>query len=102
MTNEEKYRTPVERDTAFARFCYGHRCDDKCPGHIKDVNCRFLWLALEAEKEKPLTCPFCGADGIITEVKGGGFKVFCGECLSMSSAYITKDKAIAAWNRRVK
>lgn len=109
MTNEEKYKTPEERQEAFETFCESQRFDNmpcsKCceiRNNKSKASCEYIWLALEAEEDKPLTCPFCGADGIITEVKGGGFKVFCVECLSMSSAYTTKDKAIAAWNRREK
>lgn len=90
----------MERESAFYEYCQKEACWRSC--FYQRCSCLLQWLALEAEEEKPLTCPFCGADGIITEVKGGGFKVFCVECLSMSSAYLTKDKAIAAWNRRVK
>lgn len=109
MTNEQKYKTPEERTKAFITFCRGfpdcERDGRDCPCFSLPGNCAYNWLALEAEEaeeEKPLPCPFCGADGIITEVKGGGFKVFCVECLSMSSAYLTKDEAVATWNRRAK
>lgn len=39
---------------------------------------------------------------MITELKEGGFRAFCLECLSASGAYSTKADAIAAWNRRAK
>ena len=100
MTNEEKYKTPEERNEAFHRFCANVNDCSICPlGKTPGLRCPFAWLALEAE-EKPLPCPFCGADGKITELKEGGFRAFCWECLSASGAYSTKADAIAAWNRR--
>lgn len=105
MTNEEKYKTPEERAEAFSKFCISKKCDDcACAKQGKKgiSLCEFKWLTLEAEEEKPLPCPFCGADGRITELKEGGFRAFCWECLSASGTYSTKADAIAAWNRRVK
>lgn len=109
MTNEEKYKTPEDRLAAFREYCDRHRekfngCTiGNCPLRTTSTRaCQFFWLALEAEEDKPLLCPFCGADGVITELKDGGFRAFCLECLSASGAYSTKADAIAAWNRRVK
>ena len=110
MTNEEKFKMPEERYDEFYKYCKSKSCYD-CPilpsGYTSRMNgnayCALKWLALEAEEEeKPLPCPFCGADGRITELKEGGFRAFCWECLSTSGAYKTKADAIAAWNRRGK
>ena len=62
MTNEQKYKTPEERIRAFGGFCSKHfRCID-CPFYSlrdKPSWCVLKWLALEAEEEKPLPCPYC-------------------------------------------
>ena len=100
MTNEEKYKTPQERERAFQEYCQKEACWYSC--FYQRCSCLLQWLALEAEKEKPLPCPFCGEDGGITELKEGGFRAFCWKCLSASSVYSTKADAIAAWNRRAK
>lgn len=104
MTNEEKYKTPQERDTAFEIFCNGHCCDDKCPcHHEKDVNCSFLWLSLEAEEEKIIPCPFCGGESVAYYDEDlMGHIVFCLECKTRSGLCKTKANAIAKWNGRVK
>lgn len=102
MTNKEKYKTTEERDEAFHRFCKSMKDCNICPIGMELYRCAFAWLSLEAEEEKPLPCPFCGADGKITELKEGGFRAFCLKCLSASGAYSTKADAIAAWNRRAK
>lgn len=50
MTNEEKYKTPEEREEAYHRFCSGRICHE-CPAHDKNVNsCLLQWLSLEEEK----------------------------------------------------
>lgn len=105
MNNEEKYKTPQERDTAFRRFCDERLCNPECPCNTIDANCRFIWLTLEAE-EKPLPCPFCGAEAEVVEasrlVMPRGTFVQCKNCWAFVAGFKTKTEAIAAWNRRVK
>ena len=104
MTNEEKYKTPAERDRAFHRFCKSvNDCSICSAGKIPNLRCTFAWLALEAEEEL-LPCPFCGGDAeseFIPSFRNSHF-VRCKICLSSIRGYDTKDKAIAAWNRRAK
>lgn len=107
MTNEEKYKTPQGRTSAFTRFCSERNCRE-CQCRGGGANCRFAWLALEAEEEKPIPCPFCGGDNIdIFETDFGRsedpyqFAVKCHSCGALVSAE-DKGEAIAAWNRRVK
>lgn len=108
MTNEQKFKTPEERQDAFNRCCNTRRCGDcqvnKIP-HNPDgrVGCMFRWLAIEAEEEL-LPCPFCGGDAEIESIPSfrNSHFVRCKICLSSVRGYDTKDKAIAAWNRRAK
>lgn len=114
MTNEEKYKTPEERQEAFEAFCES-QCHDNMPcskccklrNYKGKASCEYLWLTLEAEEE-PLACPFCGGDNIdIFETDFGQydepyqFAVKCKSCGALVSAK-DKDDAIAAWNRRAK
>lgn len=105
MTNEEKYKTPEERARAFIEFCHLHIRGDcrECPvGKGKPAEyCTFTWLALEAEKEKPHACPFCGCPDTATFETNGRQAIQCMACTATVFAE-TKDDAIAAWNRRVK
>lgn len=103
MTNEERYQTPNERNKAFTKFCIEHDCRD-CQCRNRGSNCRFVWLALEAE-EKPLPCPFCGGEAEVLEgysVMPKGVFVQCKNCWAFVAGFKTKTDAIAAWNRRVK
>lgn len=111
MTNEQRYKTPEERAEAFSMFCISRKCDDcACAKQGKKgiSLCEFRWLALEAEEEKPLACPFCGCDSIdIFETDFGRSEEpyqFVVKCLSCGALVSAEDKAeaIAAWNRRVK
>lgn len=106
MTNEQKYKTPEERAEAFLKFCTPQKCDEcECTklGKMGLSLCEFRWLALEAEEEL-LPCPFCGGDAEIESIpsfRNSNF-VRCKICLSSIRGYDTKDKAVAAWNRRAK
>lgn len=101
MTNEEKYKTPEERNKAFRRFCDNRICNDGCPCHKENANCGFLWLALEAE-EKPLPCSVCGGESIVIEPWiTGGASVICKKCWAFIWAR-SQAEAIAAWNRSAK
>lgn len=56
MTNADKYKTPVERENTFEKFCYEHCCPT-CPLSSvvklsKLSGCAFNWLALEANDEE--------------------------------------------------
>lgn len=103
MTNEEKYKTAEERHEAFAKFCIAKGDCDKCPAHgIADGNCRFRWLALEAEEEKPMPCPFCG-NFIVVEERDR-FRMYNATCNNYTCRYQapmcnSKAAAIATHNR---
>lgn len=110
MTNEEKYKTPEKRQDAFNRYCTTRMCSD-CQVHkIHNpdvrVGCMFRWLALEAEEEKPLACPFCGGDAEVFSAmyahRLDGARVRCTRCWAITPVYKDESEAIAAWNRRVK
>lgn len=102
MTNEQKFKTPEERNRGFRRFCDDHICNNECPCRKRSADCRFLWLSFEAEEEKPLACPFCGSDAEVVITAPMGVYVRCKECGAFVAAFSTKADAIAAWNRRVK
>ena len=106
MTNEEKYKTVEERVKAFRNHCNpivgncGTRCrlsePDKSGGYDM-LNCFAYWLTLEAEEEKPMPCPFCGAK---CEVIGAiNHRVKCSECNYESTMDSDREKVIAAHNR---
>lgn len=106
MTNEEKYKTPEERDEAFHRFCKSVNYCRICPfGKVPILRCTFAWLALEAEEEKPLACPFCGGEAeseFVPLLENGYYRVHCKICRSSTRSCRTEYDAIAAWNRRAK
>lgn len=109
MTNEQKFKTPEERTSAFGKFCrFPYCCDCQAKNGGPNKTCVFNWLALEAEEENPKNCPFCGSDNIdIFETDFGRseepyqFAVKCKSCGALVSNE-EKGDAIAAWNRRVK
>lgn len=75
MLNQEKYKTPEERINAFNEWCFNRDCKS-C--ELKSRNnfdsgaiCRFYWLALEAEEEKPEPCPFCGGECLLSNAARG-------------------------------
>jgi len=113
MTNEEKYKTPEDRLAAFREYCDRHRekfngCTiGNCPLRTTSTRaCQFFWLALEAEEDKPLPCPFCGGEAEVVEasrlVMPRGTFVQCKNCWAFVAGFKTKTDAIAAWNRRMK
>ena len=108
MNNEQKYKTAKERNGAFSEWCFNRACKTcKLKAHNFDggAECRFYWLALEAEEEKPEPCPFCGGETHINlgHLKAGvvHYWVDCisPECMYRSAHYTDKDTAIAAHNR---
>lgn len=59
-------------------------------------------------------CPFCGGQPIkqkwemalderfhIPDNDGYWYSIFCNNCFSESSVYLTEEEAIKAWNKRV-
>lgn len=105
MTNEEKYKTPEKRLHAFIGYCGSRVCSDcqmMAYAAIGKVGCMAHWLALEADEEMPLTCPFCGGYPEVECRDSGLWHVYCKDCYSKTTTFYTKDKAIAAWNRRAK
>lgn len=105
MTNEERYRAPVERAKAFRKFCISMKCAEcECTKQRKTglSLCGFAWLTLEAEEDKPLPCPCCGHEAsIITDNDKGSFTVGCGACGCQLTRF-SREHAIEAWNRRAK
>ena len=53
-----------------------------------------------AEMAKKLKlCPFCGAQAEIVE--DHYYKIYCTKCPTTLGAYLTKEEAVKAWNKRV-
>lgn len=97
MTNEERYKTVEERVKAFSMFCDNQGSCPACLMCDRNGDCRFSWLALEAEEETPMPCPFCGAK---CEVIGAiNHRVKCSKCNYESTMDSDKGKVIAAHNR---
>lgn len=101
MTNEQKYKTPKERTYAFNEWCFNTNCEScKLRSHnsIGGTGCRFYWLALEAEEEKPEPCPFCHSE---TEIVSSNniYQVSCVHCLYLSKGCTNEESAISAHNR---
>ena len=108
MLNQDKYKTADERNNAFNEWCFNRDCEScNLKAHNIDGGavCRFYWLALEAEEEKPEPCPFCGGETHINlgHLKAGvvHYWVDCisPECMYRSAHYTDKDTAIAAHDR---
>ena len=104
MTNEQKYKTAKERNDAFSEWCFNRDCKT-C--ELKSHNsfdggdgCRFYWLDLEADEEKPEPCPFCGNKYLaITKDGNNLWSVSCTACLYESRHHENRDTAISAHNR---
>ena len=48
MKNEDRYKTPAEREAAYYRFCTEQKTCDKCPLHVNlHSRCAFAWLYAE-------------------------------------------------------
>ena len=102
MTNEQKYKTPDERNHAFSEWCFKSDCEScRLKAHNFDGGdgCRFYWLALEAEEEKPEPCPFCGGTTEVITDEQGYYGVSCIHCDYTSERYEQSIYAIAAHNR---
>lgn len=107
MTNGEKYKTAKERLIAFESWCKCITCGS-CEGcELKDIHiecknglvCPLLWPYLEAEEEKPMNCPFCGANTEVVIDECGCYVVSCTHCEYGSPAYNKDEFAISAHNR---
>ena len=103
MLNQDKYKTAKERVKAFNEWCFNMDCKT-C--ELKSHNsfdggdgCRFYWLALEAEEEKPEPCFFCGNKYLaITKDGNNLWSVSCTACLYESRHHENRDTAISAHN----
>lgn len=98
MTNAEKFTTAEERAIAFDVYCR-KICTNE-DGYCNHAECAFSWLDREAEEDKPLPCPFCGCQCTPTVDDVEEWRVYCKmpRCYR-SSAFASKDAAIAAHNR---
>ena len=102
MTNEQKYKTVEERNHAFSEWCFNRDCEScKLQEHNFDGGdgCRFYWLALEAEEEKPEPCPFCGGECRTVVNQYEDHVVGCDNCCYCSREFNSDSEAIAAHNR---
>ena len=103
MLNQDKYKTPEERNHAFSEWCFSRYCKScKLRAHNFDGGdgCRFYWLALEAEEEKPEPCFYCGNKYLaITKDGNNLWSVSCTACLYESRHHADRDTAIAKHNR---
>ena len=113
MTNWEKYNSTNDRVMAFRRYCADIGCANcgiKPYAEAKHTTCVdrciLKWLALEAEEEQPIPCPFCGGESVAFSAMYGhipdGARVRCTRCWAITPVYENKTEAIAAWNRRAK
>lgn len=89
MTNEEKYKTVEEHIKASSMLCDSQVSCPACLMCDRNSNCKIRWLALEAEEEKPMPCPFCGG----TVVKESG-KLKCTSPLCGYSILLDRDPNI--------
>lgn len=64
-TNLERYKTVEGRAKAFREFCESHAECAGCCLRESGFDCKFAWLELEAEEEKPLPCPICGSPCLV-------------------------------------
>ena len=102
MLNQDKYKTADERNDAFNEWCFSRDCEScKLKAHNIDggAGCRFYWLALEADEEKPEPCPFCCGTTEVTDDEQGYYGVSCIHCDYTSERYEQYIYAIAAHNR---
>ena len=102
MNNEQKYKTADERNDAFNEWCFNRDCKTcKLKAHNFDGGdgCRFYWLALEAEEEKPEPCPFCGGECRTVVNQYEDHVVGCDNCCYCSREFNSDSEAIAAHNR---
>ena len=104
MTNEQKYKTAKERNDAFSEWCFSRDCKTcELKSHNNfdgGAECRFYWLDLEADEEKPEPCFFCGNKYLaITKDGNNLWSVSCTACLYESRHHADRDTAIAAHNR---
>ena len=114
MLNKDRYKTLEESIKAFKKFCYNQdRCvscpaydtkaydtkayDAKARGTIS--GCHFRWLALEAEEENPMPCPFCGSqcrlDTVCMNEDQSSKYVSCTNDRCMYKSPIGKDGSVA-------
>lgn len=98
MKNFEKYKTVNERTAACSAFLVKHNEYADIPY----IEVAMRWLELEAEKEEPLPCPFCGSNAILFHALDGRHAVNCTNiwrCKYMSGEYASDEEAVAAHNR---
>ena len=101
MKNFEKYKTALERSKALHAFCGKNTCDKCALGNLNRnvIDCQFAWLDLEAEKDEPMGCPFCGSSTEVVIDECGCYSISCIHCEYGSPAYNEEKYAIENHNR---
>ena len=101
MKNFEKYKTALERSKALHAFCGKNTCDKCALGNLNRnvIDCQFAWLDLEAEKDEPMGCPFCGSSTEVVIDECGCYSISCIHCEYGSPAYNEEKYAIVNHNR---
>lgn len=100
MKNFEKYKTALDRSNALRAFCGKNTCDKCVLGNLNRnvIDCQFAWLDLEAEKDEPIGCPYCGEHIVGTSRTSRGVSLLC-SCGYESCKYDTLQEAIVNHNR---
>ena len=100
MKNFEKYKTALERSEALRAFCCKNTCDKCSLGNLSRnvIDCQFAWLDLEAEKDEPMDCPYCGGHILGTSGTARSVGLLC-SCGYASCKYDTLQEAVVAHNR---
>lgn len=111
MKNFEKYKTAEGRVNAFSEWCADRQCNScvfsrmcgGCDERTVGIDVMAHWLDLEAEEEKPLPCPFCGSQGVYLHKSVNNFwYAECNSCCAKSAQNVSKERAIANYNRVAK
>lgn len=99
MLNSQKFTTAEERAVKFEEWCESNHMHGGTGSCVRDSDCHachFEWLDLEAEKEKPLPCPFCGKNVYPYDFEGISYVCKCGYHSQVKNLI---DEAISAHNR---
>lgn len=107
--DEKKVREAIYCMKSFVDEAVCEECDnyDRCDHTVVADNARTAIEALEKQLPKKLAelkkCPFCGGEAILYKYFDfvNKHRVECTNCDMHTPVYITKEKAVEVWNRRV-